>query len=217
MDNQVSNIQNMEKFLLKYSWFALNYFFKPLGLDLLKKDGKGRLKQTPACGFWLRWSCFNAVMIFAITVTFGYILIVETTPEKYMAAMTARTYNSVVNVFAAVTHYTMVFGITYIGIYKLRNLSGELVGIQDYFTQNALIDEEATEKVMKPLIFVSFLNVAISFIGVSLYWIGANTIIFSSLDVSTLGIIMLNIFCSLYAFFCLTPILWFCFIYTEVN
>ena len=103
----------MEKFILKQSWFALNYFFKPLGLDLLKKDGKGRLKQTPACRFWLRWSCFNAVMIFAITVTFGYILIVETTPEKYMAAMTAGTYNSVVNIFAAVTHYTMVFGITF--------------------------------------------------------------------------------------------------------
>ena len=205
-----------EKFILKYSWFVLNYFFKTLGLGLLKKDGKGGLKQTSACQFWLHWTCTNAVISFSMTVTFFYILIVETTPEDYIAAMNEKLYASAINIFAAVSNFTMVLGINYIGIFKLRTLSGELVGIQDYFKQNALIDEQATKKSMKTFFFTIFPNMAIIFIGLSLCWIGANTLIFSMLDVPILCIIMLSIFCSLFLFFCLAPIFWFFFIYTEV-
>ena len=149
-----------EKFILKYSWFVLNYFFKTLGLDLLKKDGKGGLKQTSACQFWLRWTCTNAIISFSMTVTFFYILIVETTPEDYILAMNEKLYASAINIFAAVSNFTMVLGINYIGIFKLRSLSGKLVGIQDYFKQNALIDEQATKKSMKTFFFTIFPNMA---------------------------------------------------------
>ena len=104
-------------------------------------------------------------------------------PEDYIAEMNEKLYASAINIFAAVSNFTMVLGINYIGIFKLRTLSGELVGIQDYFKQNALIDEQATKKSMKTFFFTIFQNMAIIFIGLSLCWIGANTLIFSMLDV----------------------------------
>ena len=112
-------------------------------------------------------------------------MIVETTPEDYIAAMNEKNYTSAINIFAAVSNFIMVLGINYIGIFKLRTLSGELVGIQDYFRQSALIDEQATKKCMKTFFFTIFPNMAIIFIGLSLCWIGANTLIFSLLDVPT--------------------------------
>ena len=71
----------MEKFILRYSWFVLIYLFKPLGIDVLKKDGKGGLKQTSACRFWFRWIFTNAVISSGIAITWFYILIVETNIE----------------------------------------------------------------------------------------------------------------------------------------
>ena len=209
----------MEKFILKYSWFALHYLFKTLGLDLLKKDGKGGLKQTSACRFWLRWTCTNAVISSGIVVTGCYILFVETSHEEFMAAMKEKLYNSTVNTLASVSNFTMVFGLTIIGIFKLRTLSGGLVGIQDYFKLNALINEQAAKKGMKIFFITIFSNMAVIIIGCSLVWIGANILVYSHppLNVSTLSIVIFSTFCSLLIILCCTPIFWFFFIYTEVN
>ena len=207
----------MEKFILKYTWFVLNYLFKTLGLDLLKKDGKGGLKQTSACRFWLRWTCTNAVISSSIAITWCYILIVETNIEDFISAMNEKLYKPELNIYASISNFTMLFGLTIIGIFKLRTLSGGLVGIQDYFKQNALIDEQATKKGVKIFFIIIFPNMAIISIGCSLGWIGANILIYSFLNVSTLSIIIFSIFCSLLIIFCCTPIWWFIFVYTEVN
>ena len=207
----------MEKFILKYTWFALNYLFKTLGLDLLKKDGKGGLKQTSACRFWLRWTCTNAVIISGITIMWCYILIVETNPEDFMRAMNEKLYKPELNIYASISNFTMLFGLTIIGIFKLRTLSDGLVGIQDYFKQYALIDEQSTKKGMIIFFIIIFPNMAMIIIGCSLGWIGANILIYSFLNVSTFSIMIFSTFCSLLIIFCCTPIWWFFFIYTEVN
>ena len=173
----------MEKFILKYTWFVLNYLFKTLGLDLLKKDGKGGLKQTSACRFWLRWTCTNAVISSSIAITWCYILIVETNIEDFISAMNEKLYKPELNIYASISNFTMLFGLTIIGIFKLRTLSGGLVGIQDYFKQNALIDEQATKKGVKIFFIIIFPNMAIISIGCSLGWIGANILIYSFLTV----------------------------------
>ena len=217
LSNQ-QKLQNiMEKFILRYSWFVLIYLFKPLGIDVLKKDGKGGLKQTSAFRFWFRWIFTNAVISSGIAITWFYILIVETNIEDFMEAMREKLYKPELNIYAVISNFTMIFGLTIIGIFKLRTLSGGLVGIQDYFKQNAMINEQATKKEMKIFFLFIFPNIAIIIIGCSLAWFAANLLIYSYLNVSTLSIIIFSTFCSLLIIFCCTPIWWFFFIYTEVN
>ena len=113
----------MEQFILKYTWFALNYLFKNLGLDLLRRDGYGGLKPTSAWSFWLRFVCTNVALIFVIIAIHCYILIVEITSEDFMAALKEQIYNSVTTTFAMLSNVFSFSGLSFIGIFKLRNLS----------------------------------------------------------------------------------------------
>ena len=105
----------MEQFLLKYTWFTLNYFFKNLGLDILKWDGRGGLKPTSACRFWLRLVCTYVVINSGIIAIYCYILIVEKTPEDLMTAYKEIFKNSVTNMFAFFSNFVMFSGLAFIG------------------------------------------------------------------------------------------------------
>ena len=207
----------MELFLLQYTWFTLNYFFKNLGLDLLKWDGKGGWKPTSACRFWFRFVCTYVVINSGIIAIYCYILIAEKIPEDLMTVYKDIFKNSVTNMFAFFINFVMFSGLAFIGVFKLRTLSRGLVGIQNYFKQNALINEQATEKCMKTFFSIIFPYMAIMIIGFSLEMIGANTLIFSTLNVSTFWTSLLSMFTSLLLMIYSAPIWCFLFIYTEVS
>ena len=89
----------MEPFILRYTWFALNYIFKNLGFHLLQKEGECGLKPTSTCRFWLRLICTYAVVDLLFASTYCYIVIVETTPGDYLAALKGKIFNSKTNTY----------------------------------------------------------------------------------------------------------------------
>ena len=63
-------------------------------------------------------------------------------------AMHKALYN-IKGIFRHFLHFVFLLKvITFFGVFKLRILSRGLVGIQEYYKQNALIDEQATKKAM---------------------------------------------------------------------
>ena len=207
----------MEQFLLKYSWFTLNYIFKNLGLDLLKRDGKGGLKPTSACRFWSCLVCTYVVINFGIIAIYCFILMVEKTPEDLMTSYKDIFMNSVTNMFAFFSNFVMFSGLAFMGVFKLRTLSRGLVGVQDYFKQNALINEQVIKKCMKTFFSIIFPYMGIMIIGICLAWTSANTLIFSTLNVSIFWTILLSIFTSILFMIYCAPIWCFLFIYMEVS
>ena len=127
----------MEPFILRYTWFTLNYIFKNLGLDLLKRDGEGKLKQTSACRFWIRVVCTYVVVDLLYALIYCYILIVETTPEDFMTALKEIFFNSKTNTYVFLCNNLLISIITFFIIFKLRILARGLVGIQDYYKKYA--------------------------------------------------------------------------------
>ena len=175
----------MEPFILRYTWFTLNYIFKNLGLDLLKRDGEGKLKQTSACRFWIRVVCTYVVVDLLYALIYCYILIVETTPEDFMTALKEIFFNSKTNTYVFLCNNLLISIITFFIIFKLRILARGLVGIQDYYKKYALIDAQATKKIMKKIFLAIFPCMIVLTIGVSLSVVGSNVIIFSKLNVPT--------------------------------
>ena len=122
-------------------------------------------------------------------------------------------------------HYTYVFLcnnllisiITFFIIFKLRILARGLVGIQDYNKKYALIDEQATKKIMKKFFLAIFPCMIVSTIGVSLSVVGSNVIIFSKLDVPTVWQSLLYSFNVLIFMIYGTPFWYFFFIYVEIS
>ena len=208
---------NMEQFILRYTWFTLNYIFKTLGLDLLKRDGEGRLIQTSACRFWIRVVSTYVVVNLLVTSTFWYILLVETTPKDFLTAYKEKFWDSKTNIYVYICNFLLFNGMTFFIIFKIRTLSRGLVKIQDYYKQNALIDEQEVKKGMKYFFFAIILYMAITTISVALVTIGSNTIVFSSLNVSTFWPCLLYIFTTLLFVIYSTPYWYFCFIYNEVS
>ena len=135
----------MEPFILRYTWFVLNYIFKTFGLDLLQKEGGGNLKPTSTCRFWLRLVCTYVGIDLLYASTCCYIVILETTPEDFMTALKEKIFNSKTNTAVFLCNYFLVSIHTFFIIFKLRILSRGLVRIQDYYQKYALIDEQATK------------------------------------------------------------------------
>ena len=111
----------------------------------------------------------------------------------------------------------MTYGIFFIGVFKLRTLSKGLIAMQNYFNQNALINERVTKKAMRQFLWRAFPYMAIMSIGSSLGFIGLTKLSFSSLNVSLFWV---NILTISYVLLCLVyngPVWYFAFIYTEVR
>ena len=207
----------MEPFILRYTWFTLNYIFKTLGLGLLQKEGECGLKTTSTCRFWLRLVCTYVGIDLLYVSTFCYIVIVETTPEDYMTAAKEKFFNSKTNTSVFVCSYFLFGIITFFFIFKLRILSRGLVGIQDFYQKYALIDEQATKKAMKEFFLAIFPWMAIMIIGVSFVVVGSNVIIFSILNVPTVWQSLLYTFNVLLFIIYFTSFCYFVFIYVEVS
>ena len=109
--------------------------------------------------------------------------IVETTPEDFMTVVKEKNFNSKTNTAVFLCDNVLFSIITFFIVFKLRNLSNGLVGVQDYYKKYALIDEKATKKAMKKFFLAIFPYMAIMIIGVSFVVVGTNVIIFSKLNV----------------------------------
>ena len=95
-------------------------------------------------------------------------------------------------------------------------MSRGLVGIQEYYKQNALIDEQATKKAMTKFLLAILPVMAILIIGVSGVY-GIHVITFSSLNVSTFWQSLVFIFYLLVGISYFAPVWCFAFIYGEVS
>ena len=207
----------MKQFILSYTWFALNTIFKYSGLDLLSRDGDTRLKLSSACRFWTRLVCTHLVVLSGMIATFCYIVYFETTPENLMKNAMEKVFTSVTTTFAMCSQNFWMLGLNFIGVTKMRCLSKKLVGIQEYFNQYALIDEQLTKKCLKEFLWKASPYMAIMFIGYSVACMTSFALLMSDLKVSTFWIGIL-VTCGILVFFVyLSPIWYFVFMYTEVS
>ena len=210
------NCWKMEQFILRYSWFALNYILRILGLNLLKRDGEAGLRQTSVCQFWLPLAGTYFVIHGSIIAIYCYIFNFETTYEEFLRVGKEKITNSTTTSFAIYSSIIMTYGIFFIGVFKLRTLSKGLIGTQIYFNQYALINERVTKKAMRQFLWRAFPYMAIISIGSSLGVIGLTKLSFSSLNVSTFWVNILTISCILIFLVCNGPVWYFAFIYSEV-
>ena len=206
----------MEQFILRYTWFALNYILRILGLNLFKRDDKAGLSPTSACQFWIPFACTYLVIHGSITAIYCYIFNFETTFEEFLRVGKEKIYNSTTTSFAIYSNIVMTYGIFFIGVFKLRTLSKGLISMQIYFNQYALINERVTKKAMRQFLWRAFPYMAIISIGSSLGVIGLTKLSFSSLNVSTFWVNILTISCILIFIVCNGPVWYFAFIYSEV-
>ena len=207
----------MEQFILCYTWFALNNIFKYFGLDLLKRDGETGLKPSSGCRFWTRL-VFTYVVLFSGTIaTTCYVVNFETTLENFMRALYGKVYNSTTTTIAMSSQGIWAFGISFIGISKLRFLSKRLVGIQDYFNQYALMDKQVTNKSFKEFLWKTFPYLVIMFIGYSLVQISIGALVFPEMKVSSFWAGMFTMCLILILMISLNPIWYFVFMYIEVS
>ena len=206
----------METFILRYTWFTLKYLFKNLGLDLLQREGEDGLKPTSTCRFWLRLVCTYVGVDLLFLSTYCYIVLVETTPEDVLTVYKEKFFNSKTNTYVSLCNFFLFSVITFFGVFKLRILSRGLVGIQEYYKQNALIDEQATKKAMTKFLLAILPFMAILMIGVSGVY-GIYVITFSSLNVPTFWQSLLFIFYFIWCMISFAPLWCFAFIYGEVS
>ena len=207
----------MEQFILRYTWFALNYILRILGLNLLKRDDKAGLRPTSACQFGLPLACTYLVTHGSIIAIYCYIFNVEATFEEFLRELNEKIFTTVTTTLAIYCSSIGLFGINFIAVFKLRSLSKELIGTQNYFNQNALINETVTKKGMKRSIWRSLPYIAIMSTGQCLGVLGVIKLSFSKLDVSTFLVDLLVIFTSLITLVFSAPIWYFAFIYLEVS
>ena len=207
----------MEQFIFSYTWFALNYLLRLLGLNILKRDGDTGLRQTSACQFWLPLAFTYFVIFGSLTAIYCYIFNVEATFEEFLRELNEKIFTTVTTTLAIYCTSIGLFGINFIAIFKLRSLSKELIGMQNYFNQNALINETVTKKGMKRSIWRSLPYIAIMSTGQCLGVLGVIKLSFSKLDVSTFLVDLLVIFTSLITLVFSAPIWYFIFIYVEVS
>ena len=206
----------MEQFILRYTWFALNYILRILGLNLLKRDDKAGLRPTSACQFGLPLACTILLTHGSIIAIYCYIFNFETTYEEFLRVGKEKIVNSTTTSFAIYSNILMTYGIFFIGVFKLRTLSKGLIGTQNYFNQYSLINERVTKKAMRQFLWRAFPYMAIMSIGSSLGVIGLTKLSFSSLNVSTFWVNILTISCILIFLVYNGPVWYFAFIYTEV-
>ena len=207
----------MEQFILSYTWFALNYILRILGLNLFKRDDEAGLRPTSACQFWLPLACTYLVSHGSIYAIYCYIFIFETTLEEFLREVNERIYTSTTTTFAIWCDLIITHGLNLIGVFKLRALSKGLIFIQEYFNQNTLINERVTKKGIRNSLWRSLPFMAIMLIGQCLGWLGIIKLGFSRLNVSTFLVNMLVLFTSLFILVCIAPIWYFVFIYIEVS
>ena len=207
----------MKQFILSYTWFALNTIFKYSGLDLLRRDGDNGLKPSSACRFWTRLVCTHLVILSGAIASFCYIVYFETTPDNLMKNTKEKVFTSVTTTFAMCSQPVWMSGLNFIIVPKMRFLSKKMVGIQEYFNQYALIDEQLTKKCLKEFLWKAFPYMAIMFIGYSVACVTALALGLSDLKVSTFwsGIFMAWAILMFYVY--LTPVWYFVFIYIEVS
>ena len=207
----------MKQFIFSYTWFALNYLLRLLGLNILKRDGDTGLRPTSACQFWLPLACTYFIIFGGVTTIYCYILNVEATFDEFLKNLNEKLYTNATNTFAQYCTSFCLFGMNFIGIFKLRSLSKELIVTQDYFNQNALINERLTKKGVKNSLWKSFPYISIMSIGQCLGVLGTIKLSFLSLNVSTFLVNLLVIFWSLIVLVFSAPIWYFSFIYLEVS
>ena len=207
----------MEHFILNYTWFVLNYIFRFFGINPLGKDEFGDLKPTSFCHYWFRFFCTHMLLLSGYIGSFIVMGFIESTPELFEEAWRQTIAKSTITAISCITFWFILYCLNFILVPKLRPFAKALVGLQEYFKQNSILDKSMITNQMKKFYWTMTPNFLLALLGNLFLIIGVTCQLKAKLNLSSLCISIhvssaFLLLCMLYV-----PVWYFILVYKELT